>query len=178
MFIPQKWRFKVLSIVKYQKIQLCFTMQYWHNSKYCANYKQIIKFQTSFQTYLKESIQTHIYMHTIYYIHVIKDIYKSRQFHPPQLCCILTQILVCPEILCSQQRLFRRKRKLNFARTHVNFMLFHKIIRSRSRLIGTGFYESNCSLKTTAWRLQSRSLVKSVSCCSVQRKPTRCFYQK
>lgn len=24
-------------------------------------------------------------MHTIYYIHVIKDIYKSRQFHPPTM---------------------------------------------------------------------------------------------
>lgn len=151
MFIPQKWRFKVLSIVKYQKIQLCFTMQYWHNSKYCANYKQIIKFQTSFQTYLKESIQTHIYTHTIYYVHVIKDIYKSRQFHPPTMLHTYTDFSLSRDSLFPVDCSGGRKRKLNFARTHVNFMLFHKIIRSHSRLIGTGFYESNCSLKTTAW---------------------------
>lgn len=118
-------------------------------------------------------------MHTIYYSHVIKDTYKSQQFHPSTVSYTyidfnLLQRFSVPRRFSGE----RIKIKLNFTRTHVNFILFHKIIHSHSRLIRTSFYESDCCLKTTVEGLQSRSLVKSVSCCSVQRKPTQCFYQK
>lgn len=72
MFIPQKWHFKaLLNIKKYNSVLQCSTGIIQSTVPIINS---IIKFQTSFQTYLKESIYTHSYMHTIYYTHVIKDI--------------------------------------------------------------------------------------------------------
>lgn len=78
-----------------------------------------------------------MYMHTIYYSHVIKDIYKSKQFHPSTVLYTYIDFLICPkDSLFPGDFLGERiKIKLNFTRTHVNFILFRKIIRSHSRLI-------------------------------------------
>lgn len=90
-------------------------------------------------------------MHTIYYIHVIKDIYKSRQFHPPTMLYTYIDFNLSKDFSVPSRDFSggRIKIKLNFTRTHVNFILFHKIIRSHSRLIRTGFYESDCCPNTT-----------------------------
>lgn len=91
MFIPQKWHFKVLSIVKYQKIQLCFTMQYWHNSKYCANYKQYNQVSNIFSNLFKgKHIDTQLYAHHLLYSCNQRYFIKANSFIP-QLVYILTQ---------------------------------------------------------------------------------------
>lgn len=121
-FIPQKWHFKVLSIVKYQKIQLCFTMQYWHNSKYCANYKQYNQVSNIFSNIFKgKQIDTHLYAHNLLYSCNQTYFIKANSFIP-QLVCILTQFHTCSKIFSSCVYRFSGegiKMKLNFTRTHI-----------------------------------------------------------
>lgn len=94
MFIPQKWHFKVLSIVKYQKIQLCFTMWCWRNSKYCANYKQYNQVSNIFSNIFKgKHIDTHLYAHNLLYSCNQRYFIKANSVIPP-LACILTRILI------------------------------------------------------------------------------------
>lgn len=86
-------------------------------------------------------------MHTIYYIHVIKDIYKSKEFYPSITLYTYADFNTCSKIFSSWVYRFSGegiKIKLNFTRTHINFILLHKIIHSHSRVMRTSLYESNC----------------------------------
>lgn len=86
-------------------------------------------------------------MHTIYYTHIIKEFYKSKQFYPSTSLYTYIEFNTSPKIFSSCVYTFSGERiKKKFYNTY-SFVLLHKIIHSRSRLI-ISLYESNCCLKT------------------------------